>query len=337
VIPLVSILIPAFNAEPFIAETLHSAIQQTWPRKEIIVVDDSSTDQTASIARQFAAKDVLVVTQPNQGAAAARNRAYSLSQGDFLQWLDADDLLARDKITKQMEVLQSCDSKRTLASSSWARFTHRLDRAVFSPSSLWRDLTPVEWLLNKLTEDSYMQTGTWLVTRKLTDAAGPWDTGQLSNDDGEYFCRVILASDRIRFVPDAKMYYRMSGVSGLSYIGNSNAKLDAQFFAIQQQINGLRSLEESDRVRKVCLSFLQRTLIHFYPERLDLVARLKELARELKGELEEPKLPWKYAWIQKLFGWAAAKQAQLQYNQYKSSALRFWDKMLFARQATGPR
>jgi glycosyltransferase involved in cell wall biosynthesis len=98
--PLVSILIPAYNAEPWIAETIGSALAQTWSNKEIIVVDDGSSDQTLRIAKLFAGKTVSVVTQVNQGAAAARNRAYSLCQGDYIQWLDADDLLDRDKVSQ---------------------------------------------------------------------------------------------------------------------------------------------------------------------------------------------------------------------------------------------
>ena len=65
--PLVSILIPAYNAERWIADTIRSAQAQTWPRKEIIVVDDGSTDQTLSIARKFASKEVSVVSQENRG------------------------------------------------------------------------------------------------------------------------------------------------------------------------------------------------------------------------------------------------------------------------------
>jgi glycosyltransferase involved in cell wall biosynthesis len=88
--PLVSILIPAYNAEPWIADTIRSALAQDWPRKEIVVVDDGSRDRTLAIAREFAGREVAVVTQENQGAAAARNRAYAACQGDYIQWLDAD-------------------------------------------------------------------------------------------------------------------------------------------------------------------------------------------------------------------------------------------------------
>ena len=79
-----------------------SAISQTWESKEIVVVDDGSTDQTLAVARQFDADGVRVFTQENQGAAAARNKAFSLCNGEFIQWLDADDLLAFDKIAHQI-------------------------------------------------------------------------------------------------------------------------------------------------------------------------------------------------------------------------------------------
>jgi len=80
--PLVSILIPAHNAAEWIVDTLNSAVAQTWPRKEIIIVDDGSRDRTAELARSVASKEVVVVSTKNQGAAAARNYALKLSHGD---------------------------------------------------------------------------------------------------------------------------------------------------------------------------------------------------------------------------------------------------------------
>jgi hypothetical protein len=99
---------------------------------------------------------------------------------------------------------------------------------------------------------------------------------------------------------------------------------------MQLHIRYLRSLEESERVHEACLRFLQDWLIQFYPERPDLVNQLEELATDLGGQLQTPKLSWKYAWIQKLFGWRMAKQAQLHYNKCKSSLLQRWDKTLHA-------
>src|SRR5256885_493355 len=208
--PLVSILIPAYNAGPWIGDTIKSALNQTWPRKEIIVVDDGSRDETVAIARQFTSNDVTVISQENQGASAARNKALQLCQGDYIQWLDADDLLAPDKIERQMAALRESDSKRVLLSSAWAFFNYRTQCARFIPTSLWQDLSPAEWLRHKLHENLHMQTATWLTSRELAEAAGPWDTRLHFDDDGEYFCRVLLASEGTRFVPESKVFYRIT-------------------------------------------------------------------------------------------------------------------------------
>ena len=126
--PLVSILIPAYNAQEWLADTLQSAVAQSWPRKEIIVVDDGSKDRTADVARRFESAGVQVCTQKNQGAAAARNTAFSLSRGDYIQWLDADDLLSPNKIALQMAALGESPNPRTVLASAWGRFWYRWQR-----------------------------------------------------------------------------------------------------------------------------------------------------------------------------------------------------------------
>jgi len=325
--PLVSILIPAFNAQEWIADTLKSAIGQTWERKEVIVVDDGSTDHTLAIARQFASERVSIVSQNNQGAAAARNRAFSVSQGDYIQWLDADDLLAPDKIARQMEAVDQCRSKRTLLSSAWGQFMYRPHKAKFEPTPLWCDLSPLEWLLRKMGQGVFMQTATWLVSRELTEAAGPWNTQLLGDDDGEYFCRVLLGSNGTRFIPEARVLFRMTGVNRLSYIGRSERKMEAQFVSMQLHIGYIRSLEDTERVRTACVKYLQHCLPSFYPERLDIVKQLEQLAATLGGRLEvPPPLSWKYAWIQKGFGWPLAKRAKLLMPRCRWSLIRSWDK-----------
>ena len=326
---LVSILIPAYNAQEWLAETLRSALDQTWEHKEIIVVDDGSKDRTLAIARQFESKRVRVVSQENQGASAARNRCFSLSQGEYIQWLDADDLLAPDKVSRQMEVQDRGLTSRTLLSSEWAWFFYRPERARFEASALWSDLSPVEWLLRKLGRNLQMQTATWLVSRELTEAAGAWNTLLAVDDDGEYFCRVLLASDGVKFVPGAKVYYRQGRPGSCSYIGRSERKMLAQWSSMESHIGYIRSLEDSARVRAACLQYLQDWLLSFYPERPDLVAKAQEMARLLGGSLEEPKLSWKYSWIRTLFGWNVAKRATLGLPGLRALALRSWDRAMF--------
>jgi glycosyltransferase involved in cell wall biosynthesis len=327
--PLVSILVPAYNAQEFLTDTLRSAVGQSWDRKEIIVVDDGSRDETLAIARQFESKSVRVVTQRNQGASAARNKAYSLSQGDYIQWLDADDLLAPDKVARQMAALEQCSSRRTLLSSAWGRFLYRYGRAKFTPSPLWADLSRSEWLMRKMEHNAYMQTATWLVSREVSDAAGPWDTRLLGDDDGEYFCRILLASDGTRFVPESKVFYRLPGSTNLSHIGTSDRKRDAQWLSMKLHMRYLRSLDDSERAHAACVRYMQNWLVYFYPERPDLVQEMQDVARGLGGELHPPRLSWKYCWIDAMFGRKLAKRAQRLLPRVRWSVERFRDKALF--------
>jgi glycosyltransferase involved in cell wall biosynthesis len=326
--PLVSILIPSYNAQEWIADTLRSALAQTWERKEIIVVDDGSTDKTLFIARQFESDCVHIVSQKNQGAASARNTALSVCQGDYIQWLDADDLLAPDKIAKQLAVLDQNLGKKTLLSSEFAKFLHRWQRAEFVPTELWEDLSPIEWLLRKMGLNLYMQTATWLVSRELTEASGPWDTRMLSDDDGEYFCRVLLNSDGTKFVPDARVYYRGFRSSSLAYVGKSDRKREALWLSMQLHIGYIRSLEDSPRIREACLVYLQRNLVNFYPERADIVSQAEQLAADLGGQLWPPHLSWKYSWIKSAFGWQAAKNVAVEMRRIRWSLENTLDRVL---------
>jgi len=106
--PLVSVIIPAFNAEAFIGRTLDSVLAQTYAALEIIVVDDGSTDATAEIARSFAQKDerVRLLQQPNGGVASARNLGIRSSKGTFIAPIDADDIWYPSNIEKQVQCMQ---------------------------------------------------------------------------------------------------------------------------------------------------------------------------------------------------------------------------------------
>lgn len=331
--PLVSILIPAYNAEKWIGDTLQSAVAQTWSRKEIIVVNDGSTDCTAEIAQRFASKEVNVISTTNRGLSATVNHALRLCQGDYIQELDSDDILSPDKIERQLLELQGIDNRRILLSSPWGYFYYRTRCARFIPNSLWRDLSPVEWLLRKMGENLHMQNATWLVSRELADAAGPWDETLHYDQDGEYFCRVLLASKGTRFVAGGRVFYRVSSSNRISYIGDSDKKKEALFRSMKLHIHYLRSLENSARVHQACLTYLQNWYGVFYPSRPDIVVELQRLAADLDGGLEAPRLRWKYEWMKPLVGAKAANWAQRVLPEAKASLARRWDKAMYNLEA----
>lgn len=104
---LVSIIIPAFNYERYVARAIESALAQDYPAVEVVVVDDGSTDGTAAVAEQFVDRGVRVIRQANQGLAAARNTGIAHATGELLFFLDADDFLEPQAIARLNEVLTS--------------------------------------------------------------------------------------------------------------------------------------------------------------------------------------------------------------------------------------
>ncbi len=323
---LVSILIPAFNVEQWIGECIESALAQIWPRKEIIVVDDGSRDSTFEIARCYSSPSVEVSTQTNRGASAARNHALSLAQGDYIQWLDADDLLAPDKIASQLKDAEPGQLSRVLISGAWGRFYHSPEKAKFTPHSLWQNLEGVEWFLRAANENLWMAIDSWLVSRKLTEMAGPWNENLSADDDGDYFGRVVACSERIRFVREARCYVRR-GNSGLSSAHIlSDRKLISQAASIRSQISSLGAMEDSQRVRDACITLLQRWYVYFYPEQPDLMRQMEQLAVNLGGQLSPPTLRPKYRLLQKAFGWRIAKGAMHFLPHLRSLPKREWER-----------
>jgi hypothetical protein len=154
----------------------------------------------------------------------------------------------------------------------------------------------------------------------------------LGDDDGEYFCRVLLASDGVKFVPEAKVFYRASGASSLSYVGRSSRKMEAQWRSMNLHMSYLLSLCDTPRARAACVTYMQNWMVHFYPERPDIFAEAAQKARDVGGDLNMPRLPRKYSWIAALFGWGAAKRALLALPRMRRAAERTWDRSVFRLQ-----
>lgn len=210
--PLVSILIPAHNSAPWLGATIESALAQTWPRVEIIVVENNSTDDTLAIARRFVDRGVRVISSARTGAAAARNLAFGESRGDLIQYLDADDLLSPDKVAIQAAALGTASTAVSL--SARCEFFDGDDPALAPVHRGWPFVPsdqPREWLATLYGAGGpagFIALHQWLTPRALVASAGPWNETLTVNDDGEFFCRVLLRAERIRTDLDGVAYYR---------------------------------------------------------------------------------------------------------------------------------
>jgi len=307
--PLVSILIPCYNAAPWLTATLESALAQTWPQKEIIVVNDGSTDQSLALARPFSERGVKIIEQPNRGAAAARNAALGAAGGDFVQFLDADDLLAPEKIARQMAVL-TAEPKGAIASGPWGSFTDEPGHAVFHTKPVWADLTPVDWLVRSWSGGGMFPPLVWLAPRDVLAAAGPWNEALTLDDDGEYFTRVLLHAAGIRFVPGAASYYRAHTGPRISAARGERAARSS-FASCESKERQLLAAENSPRVREAIGCNWQRFAWEQMAAAPGLAAMAIKHARKLAPDLPPPKGSRSYRLAAKVLGWTRARKLQL--------------------------
>jgi glycosyltransferase involved in cell wall biosynthesis len=284
-----------------------------------------------TIAKSFESGSVKVIDQPNAGGPAARNKALEHAQGDYIQWLDHDDLLAPNKISAQLQSLDEVQNDRVLFSCPFATFYYRTEKARLFESQLYQNLEPLDYFFIKFSMNTYFQSSCWLVSRKLTELAGPWWEIRSPDDDGEYFCRVVSVSERVQFVPEARCYWRIGNAGSFGWAWRkSRIALESTFESMRRCIEHLRSLEDSDRSRAACVKFLQDRLLRYYLKSPDIVTRMEALAVELGGTLHAPPLKWKYRWIRSAFGWPAAITAAKACQSFKVSVERTCDQLMYS-------
>lgn len=314
VIPLVSIIIPAYNAEQFVGAAIRSALDQTWPCKEIIVINDGSTDRTGEIAKRYESQGVKVIFQDNAGAAAARNRGIAESTGEYFQFLDSDDLLKADKIESQLSMALGTD-ERVLYSGAWGIFYHTPFDVLIERNSLWSDSNdPIKWLIESWTRQQWMHPSVWLTPRTLVEAAGPWDETLSLHDDGDYFSRVILQSKAIKFCDRAMSYYRKGIASSLSSLISDRA-LQSHWRICQLYESRLTSIRNSPEARFACASNYMAFYYEHFPHRTSLRNEALHAAQRLGGGHIQARGTLMFDRLRKFLGWRAAMYVERFYYQ----------------------
>jgi glycosyltransferase involved in cell wall biosynthesis len=306
---LVSVLVPSYNSQTYLRECLESALAQTYPRVEIIVVDDGSTDSSLEIAKRFEAKGVTVISQSNRGQSGALNTAFKASTGDYLQYLDADDVLDPRKIEVQVAALQRA-GPMAVASGAWARFRFKTSEAVFKPEAVWRDLSPVDWLVESWAGGGMMHVAAWLIPRNVALIAGPWleTLRWAANLDAHFFTRTLLASSRCIFCPEARSFYRSGHASMSSW--RSRKSLEATLHVLSDTGEALLNCENSARTRSAFADNLQRYVFSTYPDSQDLVSVAEKRVKGLGGSHLPISAGRLRLILSRLVGWKFGKQLQ---------------------------
>jgi glycosyltransferase involved in cell wall biosynthesis len=200
----ISVIIPAYNAEQTILETIESLQQQTFTDFEIIVVDDGSTDHTAERLASLADPRLQVISVQNGGVSAARNRGIAQASGEFLAFLDADDLWTADKLELQLAALRAnpdCD-----LAYSWTYFYHS-ETGDKTPG----EARPLEGAVYaELLKGNFLASGSNpLVRRAAVEAIGGFDPDFPHVADWDFYLR-LAANGKFALVPHHQILYRQS-------------------------------------------------------------------------------------------------------------------------------
>jgi glycosyltransferase involved in cell wall biosynthesis len=299
--PLVSVIIPCYKQAHYLPEAVESALAQTWPHVETIVVNDGSPDDTEAVAKQYGDR-IRYVARPNGGLAAARNTGIAQARGDYFKFLDSDDYLHPEQLAWQMEALAG-----------------RQDAVSFTGCRLFRDGRPEEYLdhiprARALLPDLFRGDYDWggvhcyLFPRKLIEAVGGFDETITHAEDLQFFCRVGMLDPA--FLPDLRIgcYYRQRAGS-ISANRPAMARNQARF--LLELHDALRARGRRDWFGRELLWMEQGVYAALMRHGIDdpelltgLLTRIQEL-QKLEGF---GKGGWRFRFMARLFGYALAER-----------------------------
>jgi glycosyltransferase involved in cell wall biosynthesis len=318
-VPLVSVIIPMYNSAAHIADCIRSILAQTWKNIEVIVIDDGCTDDSFALAGQFAGDRVAILRQSNKGAGPARNTGLNAAKGKYVQFMDADDLLSDNKIAAQVQVLENYPDY--IAVCDTAYFDNGTDPKQAQPIADWYvdgSDDPADFLIklyggHLIAEGvgGMVQPNSWLTPRSVIDKAGPWTEIRSPDDDGEFFCRAILAGKGIKYVPGAVNYYRkvyhQNSLSGQrSHQACANILMTTDLKA-----DSLLSHTTDPRAKLAMGRLYWENAFSFYPAHKDLSKEAELKAKNLLPQ--DHFVPYRSGLkkiLERLIGWKGVKYLQ---------------------------
>ncbi len=218
--PLVSIVIPVFNRAALVAEAIESALAQSYPRVEVVVADDGSTDGTWAALTRFGARIVAVRHAPNRGVAAARNLALRHAAGDLVQFLDSDNLLLPDSVAAKVAALRAVpDSELCYSHRTVEYLGGDVPRQPDRPHPLRGPDSPIDDPLAMLTACRFIVSAT-LVARHRLAALGGFDERLRGAEDYRLWSRLALAGIKSIAI-DRPLVRRRFAADSLSVVAGS--------------------------------------------------------------------------------------------------------------------
>lgn len=278
----VSILIPCYNATRYISETLQSCVAQDYPNIEIIVVDDGSTDNSVEVVKEWVSKydNIHLYLQKNSGVCRARNLAFEKSTGDYILYLDADDLISHETVANQVELLKETEND-VVATCAWGRFYESLDDFKLEQQPVYRDYETSIELIEDLLNDGMFGLTCYLTPRPIIEKAGLWDEQLTINTDGEFFIRVLANTAKIKYSRKGCLYYRSNNPNSISRRKPIQSKGLSLLHSYKLELNYLQTRSLLTQRVKLGLIRSFQSVAYQYVQFHDIVASAKACAESL--------------------------------------------------------
>lgn len=311
---LVSICMPAYNAGLYIIESINSVIDQSYENWELIIVNDGSTDNTNTQLEKIQDDRIKVYHQENKGQCAAANKAFSLSKGELIKFMDADDLISPDFIKNQVEVIAG--NEKTIASASWGRFYNNdLNTFKLVTDNIESDRAPIDWLVEAMTGKQVMlQCALWLIPRPVLNSSGLWDEELSLINDFEFFIRVLLKAEKISYANNAVLYYRSGLNQSLSNL-KSKKGAESAYKSIDLGVKHMLDYENSPRIRKLAANHFQHFVHDFYPSHAAVIRKAEQKVKEFGGSNVLYASTGYTKALSKVIGWKACKRVKHTINK----------------------
>ncbi|PSL01260.1 glycosyltransferase family 2 protein [Cecembia rubra] len=285
-LPLVSVIIPVFNKKDFVEEAVNSVLNQTYDNLEILLIDDGSTDGSTEILKDLALRypsKVKLIQQTNKGACHARNIGIQVSKGEYIQFLDADDILDSQKIEFQFEVLKS-QPKDVLVFGRWEYFDDVIGDLDSENFSFYREhLKPFELLIELWTKQQMIASFAWLTSKLIINATGLWDENLTLNQDGDFFSRVVANSSKVVFVNDSLGYYRKPRYNNIITTKNFDSA-KSLFKTFENYQNLILNFCSSPKTKKALIKNYEHFIYRMNAISPELCCRAFEKIKSLSGK-----------------------------------------------------
>lgn len=202
---LVSVVIPAFNAEQHIKECIDSVLNQTYKNLEIIIIDDGSTDNTIDVITAYKDEKIKLFKQKNSGSAVARNYAIKQASGIWIAFIDSDDIWLPEKLQKQLE---NCSDH------VWSHTDMFFYGDIYPEHTKTSDLTPKHsgLILKSLLIENSIGTSSVVINRKIFDELGGFNTDYRALQDWDFWLRVA-EKYQVCYLDEPMVYYRVHSSS----------------------------------------------------------------------------------------------------------------------------